>query len=144
MTCIAWDGKTLAADKRCSQGGTVGVATKIYRINGLLIGGAGEVSFINEMIHWVKEGRDLAKFPASQRDKDDWQPILLIEGDGSASLYDRSPHPVRLEQKHIAIGSGCEFARAAMYLGKTAREAVEVAIALCTTCGNGIDTLELC
>ena len=36
-----------------------------------------------------------------------------------------------------------DFALAAMHLGKSAREAVEVACALDVFCGNGIDTLEL-
>ena len=143
MTVIVWDGKTLAADKLSSQGGMIGITTKIHRINGMLVGGAGESAFISEMIQWIKDGRDSAKFPASQRDKDDWQPILLIEEDGSACFYDRTPYPVRLEQKHVTVGSGSEFARAALYLGKTAREAVEVANALCTTCGCGVDSLDL-
>jgi hypothetical protein len=32
---------------------------------------------------------------------------------------------------------------AAMYLGRDAKEAVEVAISLSATCGNGIDTITL-
>ena len=143
MTCIAWDGKTLAADKRACSSGLINTLTKIHRIDGLLVGGSGESSFIQNMLAWIRTGRDPEKFPKSQGDKDDWQPILVIERDGSPSLYERTPYPVRFEQPFIAIGSGRDFVRAAMHLGKTAREAVEVAIALDCGCGNGIDTLEL-
>lgn len=143
MTCIAWDGKALAADKRTSSNGMVSVVTKIHRIGEVIVGGAGDATFIGAMLEWVREGRDPRAFPAEQRNKDDWQPFLVIEKDGTPSLYERTPHPVRFEQKHVAIGSGREFARAAMFLGKSAREAVEVACALDCGCGNGIDELTL-
>lgn len=93
------------------------------------------------MVDWVRAGRDPEKFPDHQSDKDDWQPLLVIEKDGSISFYDRSRSPVRYEQERIAIGSGRDFAMAAMHLGKSAVEAVEVACALDSGCGNGIDAL---
>ena len=143
MTCIAWDGKTLSADRRCCIGGSINTVTKIRRIGGLLAGGAGEVAFISEMFEWVEKGRISKEFPASQRNKDDWQPFLVIELDGTPSLYDRTPHPIRFEQVAFSIGSGKDYARAALHLGKTSREAVDVAIALDSGCGGGVDTLTL-
>ena len=143
MTCIAWDGRTLAADKRACLGGLVNTMTKIHRIGDLLVGGSGETSFIWTMIEWVRAGRNVADFPKSQGDKDDWQPMLVIESGGQILLYERTPYPCRYEQSVFAIGSGRDFARAAMHLGKSAREAVEVACALDAGCGNGIDTLVL-
>lgn len=143
MTAIAWDGKTLASDRRANYSGMVGSVTKIFRVNGLLIGGAGEQSFVLAVVEWVRAGRDPATFPAQQRDKDDWQPVLVIELDGTPSLYERTPFPVRYEQRCIAIGSGREFARAAMHLGKSAAESVQVACDLDINCGNGIDTREI-
>ncbi len=143
MTCIAWDGKTLAADKRACFGGTINTVTKIRRIGQVLVGGSGETSFIGAMFDWIEKGRVHKDFPDSQRDKDDWQPVIVIEADGTPSIYERTPFPVRNENTFLAIGSGRDYARAAMHLGKTAREAVEVAIALDIGCGNGIDTLSL-
>lgn len=143
MTVIAWDGKTLAADKLASNGGMKCEVTKIFRINGCLVGGAGEVPFILEMIEWIRNGRIVADYPVSQRSKDDWQPLLVIEKDGTPSLYERTPYPVRYEHKHVAIGSGREYARAAMHLGYDAARAVDTAIALDGDCGAGIDTLVL-
>ena len=143
MTCIAWDGKTLAADKRCCSGTHINTVTKIFRVGELLVGGSGDLSFVLAVIEWVREGRQHDKYPTHQRDKDDWQPILVVEGDGTTSLYDRTPFAIRYEGPHTAIGSGRDYAYAAMHLGKSAREAVEVACALDSGCGNGIDVLEL-
>lgn len=142
MTCIAWDGTTLAADRLASNGGTKCEVTKIHRVGPLLVGGAGDVPFIQEMIDWIRKGRIPADFPAAQRTKEDWMPILVIEPDGVALVYERTPYPSRFEQKHVAIGSGREYARAAMHLGFTAAQAVQCAIDIDTTCGIGIDTLE--
>lgn len=143
MTVIAYDGRTLAADKRASYGGMICTVTKIHKVNGLLIGGAGDFTFVMAMIEWVKSGRVISEFPAAQASKDDWQSVVVIELDGSISLYERTPFPVRYEQPHFAIGSGREYARAAMALGYDSVRAVETAILLDTGCGNGIDTLTL-
>ena len=84
-----------------------------------------------------------ADFPPSQRDKDDWAGMLVILRDRRIARYERTPYPVFYEDETFAIGCGRDFALAAMHLGKTAREAVEVAIALDSGCGNGIDALTL-
>lgn len=39
MTCVAWDGHTLAADKRSCYGSMITTVTKIHRIDGVLVGG---------------------------------------------------------------------------------------------------------
>lgn len=143
MTIICWDGKTLAADKRATYGGMICTVTKIQRAGDVLVGGSGEFPYVLAMIEWVRAGRVAADFPVDQRSKDDWQSILVIERDGTPSLYERTPYPVRYEQPFVAIGSGREYARAAMHLGCSATRAVEVAMALDSSCGNGIDTLEL-
>lgn len=143
MTVIAWDGKTLAADKRACIGTMISTVTKIQRIGNLLVGGAGDFGYVLAMFDWIKKGRRALSFPDDQRSADNWQLVIVIEVDGTASIYERTPFPVRYEQTFVAIGSGREFARAALYMGATAAEAVSVACALDNGCGNGIDTLEL-
>lgn len=143
MTTIAWDGKELAADKLACYGNCRYTVTKVFRVGNCLVGGAGDFSFVLAMVEWVKGGRDPSVFPPSQRDKDDWAATLVIEPDGSASLYERTPQPIRWEQPFGAIGSGKEYALAAMHLGKTAAEAVAVANELDPCSGNGVDRLPL-
>lgn len=143
MTTIAWDGKTLAADKRACFGGNIQVVTKIHRAQGCLVAGSGELSFILAMVEWVKKGRDPAAFPASQRDKDDWQPTLVIEPDGAVLLYERTPHPIRWERLPCAIGSGRDFALATMHLGRSPQEAIAVAAEFDSGTGNGVNSMQL-
>lgn len=143
MTVIAWDGKTLAADKRAVNAGLILTVTKIKRVNDVLVGGTGSPDFIGEMVEWVRAGRETAAFPASQRDKDDWQPFVVIERDGTVSKYERTPYPLRYEDQHFAMGSGRDYAMAALHIGLTAAAAVKVASALDNSCGNGVDTLTL-
>lgn len=143
MTVIAYDGHTLAADKRSSYGGMICTVTKIHKVNGLLVGGAGDMSFVLAMVEWIRGGRIIPEFPVAQASNDNWQSVVVIELDGAISLYERTPFPIRYEQPHFAIGSGREYARAAMALGFDAVRAVETAMLLDVGCGNGIDTLAL-
>lgn len=142
MTCVAWDGKTLAADKRVVYAGLARTVTKIFRVDNVLVGIAGDGAQGMEMIDWIRGGCAPDRFPASQRDKEQWATIAVIKADG-LWVYERSPYPMRIEDKTYATGSGRDYALAAMHLGKTAREAVEIACLFETGCGNGVDVLEL-
>lgn len=147
MTVIAFDGRTLAADRSVVNNGLASTATKIHRVGSLLCGGSGCVSSCNAMLDWVRGGRDPKAFPAGQVDpKGDWSPFLVIEADGQILLYDNNPFPTRYDrrrQRFYAIGSGRDYAMAAMYLGCDAKRAVNVASALEVGCGNGVDVLRL-
>ena len=141
MTVVAWDGTTLAADKMTSFGGLHGTTIKVHKFRDVLIGGCGLASLIEEMVQWVKDGCDPLKFPAQQRDPKECVSLLVIRKGGWIHQYESTPYPLKLSNANWAIGSGRDFAMAAMFLGKTAREAVAVASALCNDCGNGIDEL---
>ena len=69
--------------------------------------------------------------------------MLVVLPDRSLHKFESTPHPLRFPPQNFAIGSGRDFALAAMHLGKTAVEAVEVACHFDSGCGNGIDTLTL-
>lgn len=143
MTCIAWDGKTLAADKRACIGTMIRTTTKIFKVNGCLTGYSGDASFGEQVLAWFKAGEKVEDFPHHQRDKDDWAGLLVIRPDGTIQKYERTPYPLTFEDKLFAFGCGRDFALAAMYCGKTALEAVELTCLLDNGCGNGIDTLTL-
>lgn len=147
MTVIAFDGVTLAADKRCCYGSMIGTTTKIRRVDlptfpGALVGGSGDYGSVEEMVRWIEAGEKAADFPAIQR-TDKWAAMIVVDDTG-ARMYEMTPAPIRYDRgEPITLGSGREFARAALYLGCDARRAVEVACALDSGCGNGIDTLTL-
>lgn len=142
MTVIAWDGRTLAADKLATFGTTKHTTTKIFRVRDALVGYAGDADSGEEVLAWFRDGADPAKFPAGQRGPD-WAGLLVIRRGQPICRYERTPYPVMFHDTRFAVGSGREFALAAMHLGCSAKEAVQVAIELDSGCGHGIDTLTL-
>lgn len=144
MTVIAWDGVHLAGDKRTNFGGMHATTTKVHRLpDGSLVGCAGNTAQIAEMIEWIGGGCDADKLPATQRDPKECVSALVIRPDGQILQYENTPHPIVIENGQWAIGSGRDFAWAAMHLGRTAKEAVELACELDSNCGNGCDVLAL-
>lgn len=139
MTTIAWDGTTLAADKRCSNNGIYFPITKIQKIRGHLVGGCGDTVTIQCFFHWFRKGALSRYFPEEIRNGDCH--AIVITPDKNVLMYEKSVHPFISESKHAAIGSGASFALAAMYLGTSAIGAIEVASAFDMQTGNGIDIL---
>ena len=140
MTVIAWDGTTLAADKRTNFGNSFATTTKIHRIGKSLVGYSGESSIGCELMAWAKAGFLAEDFPTACRDKIF---SLLVINAKSILYFCSGPYPISIEECMYTIGSGCDYATAAMYCGKTAVEAVEIACLFDPNCGNGIDMLRL-
>ena len=143
MTVIAWDGKTLAADKRSDSGGHINVTTKISRFGELLVGLTGNLSRACEMRDWFCAGADPKTYPAPLRDDKDYAAILVIYPGRLIRKYESGgPFPCEFEGDQFAMGSGRDYARAALHLGKSAAEAVQVACEFDPGCGNGFDILD--
>lgn len=141
MTVIAWDGRTLAADKLASIGGGIGrTVTKIQKFKGSLLAITGSWDVGVEIREWWKAGASPSEFPA--RAREDIATLIVIELESIRS-YASGPYPLYIEAEQCAFGSGRDYAEAAMYLGKTAEEAVAVACHFQTDCGRGIDLLRL-
>ena len=139
MSVIAWDGKTLAADRRASLGTLIRTTTKVFQLDEVLAAYAGDADAGEEVLAWFKAGRDPSTFPPSQRDKDTWAGLLIVWPDGTLWKYERTPYPLKFPPQQFAIGSGRDFALAAMYLGKNAADSVMVASHFDSGCGNGVD-----
>lgn len=142
MTVIAWDGATLAADKRAVSGGGIArTCTKIVRHGEYLLGIIGDWDCGAEMREWFKAGAQPADFPAKARE--DKSTLIVIHPDGRIGTYACGPFPILIEAERCAWGSGRDYAEAAMYLGRNAAQAVEIACVFQTDCGNGVDLLTL-
>lgn len=141
MSVIAWDGKTLAADKRASLGTGIFTTTKIFSVNGDLVGYTGDADGGQEMVEWYRDGAHPSHFPSSQRDKEGWSGLLVIKPGGEILKYERTPYPIPYGKQNFAVGCGRDFAMMAMHLGKTATEAVELTCLFDSGCGNGVDKL---
>lgn len=141
MTVVIWDGKTLAADKQATNAGLKRRVTKLRRIRGHLCGVAGDFDYAEEIFAWFEKGADPATYPDFQKG-DNWVSFLVISPDRRILKYERSPHPIDFtEANYYAMGSGRDFAMAAVYLGFDAATGVEVASVFESSCGLGCDTL---
>lgn len=142
MTVIAWDGKTLAADKLATMSGNIArTVRKIERFGDVLLAMTGGWDVAVEIREWYKAGAVPTAFPP--RARDDIATLIVFKRNGAIDTYASGPFPMPIEAKQIAFGSGRDYAEAAMHLGKTASEAVAVACHFQTDCGNGIDTLTI-
>jgi hypothetical protein len=143
MTCIAWDGKTIAADSliTCEATGDY-LTTKLHRIRGALYGWAGDGNLAATLLGWVRAGGKPADFPALDEDERAACTLLRITKAGAA-LLDGYPCWVTVDGQRMAIGSGAHFARAAMDFGKTAEQAVEYAATRVHSVGGPIKTMRL-
>ncbi|MBS4017521.1 MAG: hypothetical protein KGZ68_04715 [Dechloromonas sp.] len=143
MTCIAWDGKTLAADRQATGANTRMATTKIAKVQTedgpVLIGVAGRAFDMQAFVHWAQTGFDLNTWPKALEESE--SEALVVLPSGKTLTYEDSPYPIVFHEQKRAIGSGIHFALAAMHLGKNARQAVQVACDLDVGCGMGIDTL---
>lgn len=140
MTVIAWDGKTLAADKMATDGGGIKrTVTKIIRHGDAMLAFTGSFDVGAELRAWWISGADPEHFP--QKAREDLATLIVIRRD-SVCTYIAGPVPMIHEVERCAFGSGRDFAEAAMFLGQDAAEAVRVASHFQSDCGNGVDVLE--
>jgi hypothetical protein len=152
MTVIAWDGRTLAADKRASSAGLHRTVTKVFKVfvpetpkrrqRYLLVAGSGDYDMCSAMVQWIREGENPDTFPTAQRTSADFSPMVVVD-EGKVYVYERQPYRIHFEDRLYAAGSGRDFALMAMHLGKSAAEAVELACIFQIDCGNGVDAVSL-
>lgn len=149
MTVIAWDGKTLAADKQATENGVLHAITKIRKITkgkkkGWLIANAGVAATGNLLMDWFEAGADPHHFPYENQKTDGFNAyILAISPDGVIHRYEHLPIPIIFEDEFYAMGSGKDMAIGAMAMGADAVTAVQVVCTYETECGVGIDAVHL-
>lgn len=140
MTTIAWDGRTLAADRQATVGNSVYMVNKLHRHEGWLLAYCGDSDAGEEVLAWFKAGAKTEDFPQHQRQDDRFAPLIAIRA-GEILRYERTPHPIRYPPQKFAMGSGRDFALAAMHCGKSAADAVEVASMFDPGTGFGVDSM---
>jgi hypothetical protein len=142
MTVIAWDGRTLAADKQTTAGGRPRVTTKVYRVPEGLVAMCGSSVASVAVLEWFQKGRPPNDYPAIQKTDKDCG-AMFVDWTGQLWIYEDHPHAIRIENRFDAMGSGRDYAIAALHLGHDARTAVKVACELDVSCGQGIDSFDL-
>jgi ATP-dependent protease HslVU (ClpYQ) peptidase subunit len=128
---------TLAADRQ-SYGTYKTRSRKLWRLrNGILFAGAGVIEQILAVRDWLEDETQTKPDGLSEFTG------ILIDPNGTAfRLEEKCIRDPILERFH-AVGSGAPFAVTAMWLGKTAREAVLIAARFDPRTGGGVDTLIL-
>lgn len=143
MTVIAWDGRTLAADKQSTIQGLGFTVTKIFRVPDGLVGFMGSASHVAALLPWFCGDRDPMAWPQPHAPNESADVLHITAAGIQVYCGTNGPRPEKLEDRFVAMGAGRDYAMAAMFLGHDARRAVEVACALDIHCGKGIDTLTL-
>lgn len=136
MTTIAWDGKTLACDRQLTQDGKRFTTTKAWRLkDGRLFASAGAVEDNIAVRDWLNGDTDKPSF----KDGESFNGVLISEGHLYICNTKLKWSPIH--DVVFATGSGGDYATAALRLGKSARESVEVAAEMDLWTGMGVDEL---
>lgn len=141
MTTIAWDGETLCADRMGCRGGLKYETQKLFEIEN------GQAPHSIHFFAWTGDHQDAIQIRHWLEGKEQEKP-KFEPNSGSGIFIDREGKAFRMESKLVrleilgkfdAVGSGRDFAIAAMHLGKCAIEAVGVAALFDDGTGFGIN-----
>jgi len=119
----------MVADTRVSYDGFSYPALKIIKINGMLVGAAGDGGDCTRFLEWGKKGfkeKDEPKWKAPPPNENSIIGLILKEDGIYIWLYG-NPEPEKVEADFFAIGSGGRAARAAALMGADIMAAVEIA-----------------
>lgn len=126
MTTIALNSSHIAADGRSCFGSQIQTEERIkLHLSGPYIYAvAGKGAVTNALIAWHQAGADPARVPPGNFDWD----LLVVSIEDRFIYQSTCPYPRSLEpDEPFAMGSGDDFALAALDLGKTPAEAVAAA-----------------
>ena len=140
MTTIAWDGKSIVADKQATSGHLKVKTTKLVKLkNGWIAGFAGSLSEARVVEVWLNQGADRETKPTVEN-----LSVMMVSPDGR-EVYEMEEQLelFQIEGKFHAIGSGERYAIMAMHLGKTAREAVKLTSKYDPYTGLGVTEFKL-
>ena len=139
MTTIAasFTLKQIAADSKCSTDRVHFELGKLRELSdGSLFAAAGDQGLILKLYKFLYEG--------GEKLEDDADIDALRLSRTGLSLFDtRTGQFYQIRSTHYAIGSGAEFALAAMEMGATPERAIEIASRFDPDTGHPIDVLTL-
>ncbi len=128
MTTIAYKDGVMAADTLGMWAGMKIPTRKIVRIDGGLIGTAGNYVDALRFIEWYEAGADRDKIPVGHNPSYDGPVFTALVADScGVTCWSEAFVPDPVLSPFVSIGSGCDAAMAAMHMGASAREAVHVA-----------------
>lgn len=144
MTTIAFDGKSMVGDGRVTSSSLIITDShcKVHDLGDQFVGIAGD--FVRAEM-WLAEYSEgiLPEVHEEKADADDGFIILLIEKDGGDAALSYNGGPLLHVDPPVAIGTGAEVATGAMLAGKSAKDAVKIAIKKDAASGGKLVELKL-
>lgn len=138
MTTVAWDGVRLAADRQRRAAYRLIPARKVHKLvrggKELLVAGAGDSFYIEGVLNWMRGGEQ----PNLEKPEDGCT-LMAVDQQFRVWVTDWRMVWVQHDVRQWAIGSGGDYAMAAMYCGKNAVEAIDIASELDSDTGLGVD-----
>ena len=136
MTTIAAKASTgeIAADSMVSGDDSFYLVEKLRRGQESIYGGCGDWDKLLKFYNSLESGADL--------DSDTDVTVLELRSDG-IWIYESTIIPAKIKNDFWAIGTGANFAIAAMHLGLTPAEAVKLACLYDTSSHEPIDVMTL-
>lgn len=143
MTTVAWDGKTLAADRRVTYGSVPLVRRKVFRICGpdgrrYLLGFSGQDYALALLLFWMRHPHSP---PPKILHDDHINALLVNERNQIFAMSNTALVWCPIRASFYGIGSGGDHAEGAMAAGATAREAVRIAMRFDVHSGGGVDSI---
>lgn len=143
MTVIAWDGKTLAADRQMTWSDMRSTVCKLRKLpTGEILGVTWDACRSVAVLKWFEDGADPEKWPKVQTEED-YARLIVARPGGKLAYFDYLPIEQPILDPFMAFGAGRDFAMGAMAMGADAQKAVEIACRFSVGCGLGIDAFEV-
>jgi hypothetical protein len=145
MTTIAFDGKTLAADRCSWSAGVRRKVRKVFKVQRdgqvFLVALSGDAGFALAVLAWMRGGArpDPAFFHAPT----EFSRVCAVAVDERRQVHTLSNalHWESFRERQFAHGAGQEFAWGALEAGASAAQAVRIAIKRSDYAGFGVDTV---
>ncbi len=136
MSVVAWDGRTVAADRRVTENDVPHLCRKVFRTkHGEILAFVGGFDHGLSLVRWYKSGGNAAKFPKARKAD---SATLIVFSKTRVYEFDGSPRAMPVSDKFMAWGSGKGPALGAMAMGADARRAVKIAGRYNVNCGMGV------
>lgn len=137
MTTIVCNRRGMTADKRAT-GCPQFLTTKIFRVNGSLIGFSGNIEHALRFIEWRRSPDTKPVFDGGFNAE-----LLELHADGTMTYWGSEMVGIKVEDDHYAIGSGAHLAIGAMAMGATPEHAICIAAKWDNSTGFEIQTMKL-
>lgn len=137
MTTIVCNRTGMAADRRAT-GTHIMRVTKVFRVNGSLIGVSGNLEQALRFVEWRRTPEAKPTFSEATNFA-----ALELTPEGEIRYWGAEMVAVPIENEYFAVGSGSGYALGAMAMGASLKDAIKVAARFDEATGSEVQTMSL-